>query len=163
MTATLKNILTGKNSRQGLWILPLIIVVIGFVSLSVSTEDFATSQNLSNLLKQAMPLIIVAIGQMIVILLGGMDLSVGSMISLTTALLSIDAPAVVTIPLVVVAAVMVGFINGFSVVRLNVHPIIATLSMQFIVLGVAKLIRPVAGGSVHEFLVQWVNGTIFGV
>ena len=107
MTATLKNILTGKNSRQGLWILPLIIVVIGFVSLSVSTEDFATSQNLSNLLKQAMPLIIVAIGQMIVILLGGMDLSVGSMISLTTALLAIDAPAVVTIPLVVVAAVMV--------------------------------------------------------
>ena len=163
MTATLKNILTGKNSRQGLWILPLIIVVIGFVSLSVSTEDFATSQNLSNLLKQAMPLIIVAIGQMIVILLGGMDLSVGSMISLTTALLAIDAPAVVTIPLVVVAAVMVGFINGFSVVRLNVHPIIATLSMQFIVLGVAKLIRPVAGGSVPEFLVQWVNGTIFGV
>lgn len=163
MSQTLKNILTGKNSRQGLWVLPLLIVVIGCVALAVSTEDFATSQNLSNLLKQAMPLIIVAIGQMIVILLGGMDLSVGSVISLTTVLLSLDAPASVTLPLVVLAAVMVGFINGFSVVRLNVHPIIVTLSMQFIVLGVAKLIRPVAGGSVPDFLVQWVNGTFFGV
>jgi ribose transport system permease protein len=163
MTTTLRRILTGKNSRQGLWILPLILVVVGTIVLSVSTENFASSQNLSNLLKQAMPLIIVAIGQMIVVLLGGMDLSVGSMISLTTALLAIDAPAIITVPVAIFAAVTVGFINGFSIVRLNVHPIIATLSMQFIVLGVAKLIRPVAGGSVPEFLVQSVNGTIFGI
>ncbi|MEO1705491.1 MAG: hypothetical protein AAFR50_09180, partial [Pseudomonadota bacterium] len=68
----------GKNSRQGNWWAPLGIIVITVGLLLATTDDFASSQNASNLLAQAMPLIIVAIGQMIVIVLAGMDLSVGS-------------------------------------------------------------------------------------
>ncbi|MEO1797936.1 MAG: ABC transporter permease [Pseudomonadota bacterium] len=153
----------GKNSRQGNWWAPLGIIVITVGLLFATTDDFASSQNASNLLAQAMPLIIVAIGQMIVIVLAGMDLSVGSVMSLTTAILALDGSPLVLIPLVFLAAVSVGLINGVAIVRLNVHPIIATLSMQFIVLGIAQLLRPVAGGSVPDVVVTLVTGSLLGI
>ncbi len=160
---TLKRFTSAKHSRQGLWYVPLVVIAIGIVALSLYTDNFATTQNFSNLLAQALPLIIVAIGQMIVIVLGGMDLSVGSVISLTTAILALDASPFLLIPGVFLAAIVVGFINGFSIVRLNVHPIIATLSLQFIVAGIARLLRPVAGGSVPDVVVGAVNGQVFGI
>ncbi len=153
----------GKNSRQGNWSAALGIILATTLLLLVTTDDFATPQNASNLLAQAMPLIIVAIGQMIVIVLAGMDLSVGSVISLTTAILALNGSPVVLIPLVFLVAAGIGFVNGIAIVRLNVHPIIATLSMQFIVLGIAQLLRPVAGGSVPDLVVRLVTGSVLGV
>jgi len=153
----------GSNSRQGNWWASLVIILATSALLLLTTDDFATGQNASNLLSQAMPLIIVAIGQMIVIVLAGMDLSVGSVMSLTTAILALDGSPFVLIPLVFIAAVSVGLVNGVAIVRLNVHPIIATLSMQFIVLGLAQLLRPVAGGSVPDVVVSFVTGTLLGV
>ena len=153
----------GKNSRQGNWWAALLIILLTTVLLITTTDDFATPQNASNLLAQAMPLIIVAIGQMIVIVLAGMDLSVGSVMSLTTAILALDGSPFILIPLVFLAATAVGLVNGIAIVRLNVHPIIATLSMQFIVLGIAQLLRPVAGGSVPEVVVTLVTGSVLGI
>lgn len=155
--------LFGSNSRQGNWWAALLIIFLTTVLLIATTDDFATPQNASNLLAQAMPLIIVAIGQMIVIVLAGMDLSVGSVMSLTTAILALDGSPIILIPLVFLAATTIGLVNGVAIVRLNVHPIIATLSMQFIVLGIAQLLRPVAGGSVPDVVVILVTGTLLGV
>lgn len=153
----------GRNSRQGNWLAALVIIAATTLLLFVTTEDFATPQNASNLLAQAMPLIIVAIGQMIVIVLAGMDLSVGSVMSLTTAILALDGSPLVLIPLVFLAAISVGLVNGIAIVRLNVHPIIATLSMQFIVLGIAQLLRPVAGGTVPDVVMTLVTGSLLGI
>lgn len=153
----------GKNSRQGNWWAPLVLIVATTALLIATTVNFATPQNTSNLLAQAMPLLIVAIGQMIVIVLAGMDLSVGSVMSMTTAILALDGSPLVLIPLAFVAAASVGLVNGVAIVKLNVHPIIATLSMQFIVLGIAQLMRPVAGGSVPDIVVTAVSGTVLGV
>lgn len=160
---TIRRSASPKYSRQGLWYVPLVVAVIGVIALSLHTDNFATAQNLSNLLAQAMPLVIVAIGQMIVILLGGMDLSVGSVISLTTAILALDAHPAILIGTVFIAAALVGLINGISIVKLGVHPIIATLSLQFIVAGIARLLRPVAGGSVPDIIVQAVTGSLLGM
>ena len=153
----------GKNTRQGNWWAALLCIVAMILLLLIATDDFATYQNISNLLAQAMPLIIVAIGQMIVIILAGMDLSVGSVMSLTTAILALEGPPLLLVVSVFVAASCVGMINGVAIVRLNVHPIIATLSMQFVVLGIAQLLRPVAGGSVPDGIVSLVTGSLFGV
>lgn len=155
--------LFGKKSRQGNWWAALVLIVAMIILLSTATENFATPENASNLLARAMPLLIVAIGQMIVIILAGMDLSVGSVISMTTAILALDGSPLVLIPLVFLAAATIGLINGVTIVKLNVHPIIATLSMQFIVLGIAQLLRPVAGGDVPEIVVRAVNGSVFGI
>ncbi|MCW1920524.1 ABC transporter permease [Rhodobacter sp. KR11] len=155
--------LMGRNSRQGMWAMPLgVAVVIGAV-LSFGTAQFATAENLWNLVTQAMPLVITAIGQMLVVLVGGLDLSVGSVISFTTAILALDAPAWVLIPAVFVLAAGIGFINGFVVTRFRVHPIIVTLSTQYIVLGVTRILRPTSGGTVPEVVIAAVSGSLWGV
>ena len=155
--------LTGRQSRQGLWFAPLLVAIAIAAYLALSAPNFVGSENLLNLVAQAMPLTITAIGQMFVVVVGGLDLSVGSLISFTTAILALDSPGYVLIPAVLAFAVLVGLINGLAVTRLNVHPIIATLAMQYIILGATRVLRPVAGGTVPPVVLKAVNGFVFGV
>lgn len=163
MRSTVKKLFTGQESRQGMWLLPLIGFIVLAVILSVQTQQFFSAENLYNLVAQAMPLIITAIGQMFVILLGGLDLSVGSVISFTTAILALEGPGFVLIPAVFLLAGLVGFTNGFVVTRFHVHPIIATLSMQYILLGITRTLRPVSGGTVPDIVISAVAGSFLGV
>ncbi|MGL6208816.1 MAG: hypothetical protein ACRC14_03180, partial [Paracoccaceae bacterium] len=112
MIARLRSGLSTRRSRQGLWAVPLGIIVGLGVLLTLGTDQFATRENLFNLIAQAMPLLIAAIGQLFVILVGGLDLSVGSVISFSTAILALDGPAILLIPAVFVLAGLVGLING---------------------------------------------------
>jgi ribose transport system permease protein len=163
MKQALFNIMTGHQSRQGLWALPLLMALAIILFLTVRTDHMLRPDNLFNLLAQAMPLIITAVGQMFVVLVGGLDLSVGSVISFTTAILALGGPAYILIPAVFLLAALIGFTNGIAVARLNVHPIIATLAMQYIILGVTLVLRPVAGGSVPRIVIDSVSGTFLGV
>ena len=163
MSLSLMKLMTGRGSRQGLWLLPLVLMIAMVVWLSLSTSQFVQSGNLANLVTQAMPLLITAVGQMFVILVGGLDLSIGSVVSFTTAILALDAPAYLLIPAVFVLAAGIGLVNGYCVTRLNVHPIIATLATQYIILGVTRILRPVSGGTVPD-VVRWsVSGSVLGV
>ena len=163
MHRSLFNILSGRNTRQGLWGLPLLVALLISLWLTVETTQFATAENLFNLVAQAMPLIIAAIGQLVVVLIGGLDLSVGSVISFTTAVLALDQPAIVLIPAVFLLAALIGLINGLAITRFNVHPIIATLSTQYIVLGITRILRPVSGGTVPEIVIDAVSGSFLGI
>ena len=154
---------SARRSRHGLWGVPLVIAVALVALLCVGTEQFATRENLFNLIAQAMPLLIAAIGQLFVILVGGLDLSVGSIISFSTAVLSLDGPAVVLIPAVFMLAAVVGLINGLVITRMGVHPIIATLAMQYVLLGITRILRPVSGGTVPDLVIAAVQGSVFGV
>ena len=78
MIALIRSGFSTRRSRQGLWGVPLVIAIALGALLSVGTDQFATRENLFNLVAQAMPLLIAAIGQLFVILVGGLDLSVGS-------------------------------------------------------------------------------------
>jgi ribose transport system permease protein len=156
-------IILRSNSRYGLWTIPLLVAIACCAGLAASTGDFATSQNILNLVAQAAPLILVSIGQMIVILVRGLDLSVGSVVSLTTAILSLNAPVYLTVPAAILMAALVGLLNGISVTRFMVHPIIATLSVMGITQGVTLFIRPSAGGSVASEIVFLVSGQVLGV
>lgn len=156
-------VLSARNSRHGLWFLPLLVGLAGGAALAATAADFATTQNLLNLTAQAAPLLLVSIGQMLVVLVRGLDLSVGSVISLSTAILSIDAPATVTISAVFVMALAVGLVNGVAVTRFHVHPIIATLSVTGIAQGITMLVRPVAGGTIPPIVTMLVNGEVLGI
>jgi ribose transport system permease protein len=155
--------LTGRHTRHGLWVLPALIAVAIAVLLALRAPDFLGWANTSNLVAQTMPLMITAIGQMFVVIIGGLDLSVGSLISLTTAVLALGGPPWLLIPAVFLIAALVGWINGTVTTRLNVHPIIATLAMQYILLGITRILRPVAGGNVPEIVISSVAGSIAGI
>jgi ribose transport system permease protein len=163
MIALIRSGFSTRRSRHGLWGVPLVIVVALVALLSVGTDQFATHENLFNVVAQATPLLIAAIGQLFVILVGGLDLSVGSVISFSTAILSMDGPEILLIPAVFVLAGLVGLINGLVITRLNVHPIIATLAMQYILLGITRILRPVSGGEVPAIVVAAVQGSVLGV
>lgn len=163
MTQSILRLFSTKSSRQGMWMLPLVFALAISVWLSIQTAQFFTIGNLSNLLAQGMPLAITAIGQMLVIVIGGLDLSVGSVISFTTAVLALGGSAFILIPAVFVLAALIGATNGIIITRFNVHPIIATLSMQYVLLGATRILRPVSGGSVPEAIISSVSGTLFGI
>lgn len=163
MIGWFKSGFSARRSRHGLWGVPLVITVALMTILSIGTEQFATRDNLFNLVAQAMPLLIAAIGQLFVILVGGLDLSVGSIISFSTVILSLDGPAVVLIPAVFVLAALVGLINGLVITRMGVHPIIATLAMQYVLLGITRILRPVSGGTVPDLVIAAVQGSVLGV
>ncbi|MBV9247313.1 MAG: ABC transporter permease [Methylobacteriaceae bacterium] len=163
MTQSFSRLLTGKRGRQGLWFVPLLVSLAIAVFLATSAPDFLRSENLLNLVAQAMPLTITAIGQMFVVVVGGLDLSVGSLISFSTAILSLGGPGSILIPGVFVLAVLIGLTNGLAVTRLNVHPIIATLAVQYVILGVTRILRPVAGGTLPQFVIRAVSGHLFGI
>jgi len=163
MIAWVRSGFSTRRSRQGLWGVPLVIALGLVLALSLGTGQFATRENLFNLVAQAMPLLIAAIGQLFVILVGGLDLSIGSVISFTTAILSLDGPAALLIPGVFVLAGLVGMVNGLVITRMGVHPIIATLAMQYILLGITRILRPTSGGTVPEIVIQAVQGSVLGI
>jgi len=111
---------------------------------SVSSDVFPTSRNFNNLIRQAVALGIVSIGQTLVLLTAGIDLSVGSVISLTTCLTTglIHGRGHLVLPvtaLVIVAALFIGFCNGVLIIKTHVSPLIVTLAMMSVVQGAVFL------------------------
>jgi ribose transport system permease protein len=162
-TPYLRKLFTGQNSREGLWVFPLGMCLVAAAVLAARSSIFLDSTNLLNLVSQATPMILATLGQLIVVLIGGLDLSVGSVISMTTAILVLDAPLGILLAGVFAFALFVGLTNGLIIAKLNVHPIIATLSTMSIVQGMTMFIRPVAGGETPAAIVQLVSTGPFGI
>jgi ribose transport system permease protein len=109
---------------------------------SILSSSFLEKDNLLNIGRQAAPLAIVAFGQTIVILAGGIDVSVSAVISLTTVVVSTEmgsdpgmvAPAVL---LVLAIGLVVGLANGILISRLGTDPFVTTLAALLILQGAA--------------------------
>lgn len=121
------------------------LLLIVLVSV-VASPNFRTSRNIFNVLRQAVALGLVSVGQTIVILSGGIDLSVGATISLvavyTSGLMAGEPGLTVVIPIMLLTtgvALLVGLFNGVLVTRLKVAPFIATLGVGSIVQGFVLL------------------------
>ncbi len=127
------------------------LLLVVFASMCVYSESYRSAYNVTNVLVQCVPLACVSLGQTLVIISGGIDLSVGSTISVCTAiaarLMGSDNPAQVLLGVVVVFAFAagVGLVNGAGVNYLKVPPMITTLCTSTILEGVALWILPVAG------------------
>ena len=138
---------------------PLFIIygflVIMFISGLLVFPVFRSRINISFLMNQAIILGIVSLGQTIPILLSGLDMSVGSVMSLSTTLAVVLLRGPVwTFPLafiaIMAAGAAVGYINGLGVARLNMEPIIVTLSTMIVISGAALFVLPVPGGFLPE-------------
>jgi ribose transport system ATP-binding protein len=124
------------------------------VYTTVQSPYFLTERNLGNLVIQVVPLALVSIGQMTVILLGGIDLSVGPVISLVTAIASftiVNGPLGLSgVVLCLAIGLLVGALNSALIVWLRIPDLISTLATYSVVLGMALVVRPSPGGSVSE-------------
>ncbi len=158
-------------------VLPFFLIG-ALIIFSLLSSHFLSIQNLTNVARQSVYLVLVSLGQMVVLITGGFDLSVGTAIALTSV---VSATAMVTLAsmfpdyvwLVIFlgfvagfgAAVLIGSLNGLGVAQFGVSPFIMTLGVQSVGAGIALFITggvPVSGLP-YEFGDFFGFGRIFGV
>ena len=124
----------------------LIVLLMVMIYFATQNDRFASLGNLRAVLIAAAPFALIALGQTIVILTGGIDLSVGSVIALgamVAAWLSLRLPADqiwLAAALAVAAGILAGLINGVMVAYLDIPPFVATLGMLTAASGFAYVI-----------------------
>jgi ribose transport system permease protein len=129
--------LATRLRNQGIFVI-LLLIVVGCV---VFVPDFATHDNLFNVLKRAVPLGLIAIGQTFVVVGGSLDLSVDISISAIAVLVSLMLNGHIEniVPAVIAALVVgmfIGLVNGLIVTKLKVNAFIATLGTKLILQGI---------------------------
>jgi ribose transport system permease protein len=117
------------------------VLVAMIVAASLTTSSFATSFNLQNVVAAASVLALVAVGQTFVMLTGGIDLSVGSVMSFITVIAATymngsDGKILSGILLCVGFGALFGLANGLLITVLRVQPIIATLGAMTVIQGI---------------------------
>jgi ribose transport system permease protein len=132
----------------GVFILIVVLIAVG----AIMTDRFATANNLRNVVRFSASTLFVSLGQTVVVLIGGIDLSVGAVISLAgTVAAGLFAGDISrlwwAVPVVLFMGGSVGVINALLIVRLRIHSLIATLGMAAILQGLALLYsdRPING------------------
>ena len=143
-----------------LYILLILLILIAAASL----PNFLTLLNLSNIILRSVTLLAVSIGQTMVLLVAGIDLSVSGVVALTTVLASYTMN--INIALGIAGALLaggaVGFFNGLGVTKLKVNPFIMTLASLSIVQGIALYLRPYPGGHIPLVYIQGILKDIGG-
>jgi galactofuranose transport system permease protein len=139
---------TGGTKRLPTRFLPVVatfgLFVLMFAGGSLRYESFASGQVLLNLLIDNSFLVVLAVGMTFVILTGGIDLSVGSVVALSTmvaaALLRAGWPPVVVMLLVLVGGAVFGLAMGAVIHYLEIQPFIVTLAGMFLARGLCYVI-----------------------
>ncbi|MBE0689830.1 MAG: ABC transporter permease, partial [Anaerolineae bacterium] len=142
-------------SRVWAWVFLGILIVFFVVSVPIASDGsvtFLTVRNSQNILVAITPVLLLGLGQTFVIIAGGIDLSVGWMMSLASVIsalviretFNVGQPLLVAVIIGLAAAVVgtgiAGFLNGIIIARLKVPAFIVTLGSSFIVRGVAFLL-----------------------
>lgn len=155
---------SGLTQKMGPFFgLALIIIV-----LSIISEDFLTVGNILNVLRQISINALIAFGMTFVILTGGIDLSVGSIVALSGAITAgamvggMDTGLAITLGLT--AGALMGMFNGFLIAKWKVAPFIATLATMTIYRGLTLVYtegRPITG--LNENFAFVGRGYLFGI
>jgi len=136
---------------EGRALIALVIIVAIFAVLS---DNYLTTGNLTTITKQVAFNAIVALGMLMVILNGGIDLSVGSTVGLTAAVAGnlfrgldlplsqaiMFPPVWVIVILSVAVGMLVGYLNGLLIAKLNLAPFIVTLGMLYVARGLTQVL-----------------------
>jgi ribose transport system permease protein len=148
-----------KSSKQALQKLgPLIGLIIITVILSIVSTDFFTLDNIFNVLRQVSINALIAFGMTFVILTGGIDLSVGSILALSSAItagmLANGMDPILAMLIGLGSGAVMGAINGLFITKGKVAPFIATLATMTIFRGLTLVYtdgRPITGLSNSSF------------
>ena len=134
---------------QTFWV--FIAVIVASLALSFATDSFATSKNLYNITRNVTFVAIIALGMTLVIITGGIDLSVGSVLCLCSMVLAVVMHAGYSIEVGIAAsiatALVVGAFNGILIAYVGLPSFVVTLGM----LSVARSLAMVASGNTVVF------------
>lgn len=143
-------------------VLAWLVVAAVWIAASLLTRGFGAYGHLRYLLELAAVIGLVAAGQTLVVIGGGIDLAVGAVITVTAILLPLlsvawDPTGLVGVAATLLVAAGIGFLNGIGIAALRVQPLIMTLAMATLLQGLLVI---VAGGSaitVRNPVVEWLG------
>lgn len=148
-----------RKNASAQWIPSMMILVVMFALTAYLQGNLLSRRGLTNLINSYFPLVLMAIGQMAVMVSGCIDLSNGSALSLISCVLAVtmnkDNPASgwAALGLAVLVMVITALMNGFIVGYMRVPPVIATFATSYMYMGAALYIMPRPGGA----CVNWMQ------
>lgn len=132
------------RSREFFWDqMPLFALIVLCIVATILSTRFLSPVNINNVFMQSAVISVIAIGMTFVIISGGFDLSVGSVVALSGcagAFVMVEAGILLGVAAGVAIGALVGLVNGLIVTRLDVNPFIATLGTMVLVRGATFLI-----------------------
>ena len=150
-----------------------VLLAVLCIVLAILNPSFISGANLQNLARLIGIYGIFSIGLGLVIITGGIDLSVGSVFALLGVLLSIflvewHLPAAIAVLLVVAIATFLGFVNGFLITRIKIQPFIVTLCGLLFYRGLARFVasdetKGFGAAAGFETLQSLATGSLFGI
>lgn len=133
----------------------LILLLVAIIVNAILQPSFFTLESMNNNLRVFLPLIILVVGQAIVMLGGGIDISVGGIVSIVNTILATQVGLNGTpekmwqfVAISILAGLAAGALNGFFIAYLRLQPIITTYATSFIFFGLALYILPNPGGGI---------------
>lgn len=149
------------------WALALILLILGLIATAIFQPAFFTPRTLANNLRTYLPLVLLAVAQTVIVIGGGIDLSLGAILTLSSVVMvQTFGPepdpglgrTLSGLVLGLLVGTVAGGVNGFCVAYLRLQPIIATFATAFVWGGLALWVLPQPGGSVPGVLQEFVRG-----
>lgn len=128
-----------KRQEVGIFVIFVVLCAI----IGIIAPKFLLPQNIINILRQISTVGVMAVGQAMVIIVAGIDLSVGSVLALSSCITAVLARSMdpwIAMTIALTAGALAGMLSGLLVVKIGITPFIATLGMQMITRGLAFLI-----------------------
>jgi ribose transport system permease protein len=148
----------------------LVILAAMFTLTAVLQRNFFETKAIVRNINAFMPLILMTMGQAVVIIAGGLDLSAGTALSLLTCVLttvmkkSDPLTGVYALAAAFAVAMAIGVINGVGIGYLRIPPVIITFATSYLWLGTGLFLRPVPGGEAVDWFRAFYNaGLVEGV
>lgn len=140
-----------KNKLQSFITLTILIGIAAF--MTIASDKFLSPINLTNILRQVSLTVIIAVAATFVMISGGLDLSVGSVLAfssvITAKLAATGYPVFMAVLIGVLCGGGFGFLNGILIVKTKIPPVIATLGSMYIARGLAFIVSngvPIVNG-----------------
>ena len=152
--------------RRNVWTLGLVGLLVVFLALTKMTQPNYGAPGIQGLAISILPIAFAAVAQAIVVISGGIDLSVGSMMALASVTSAVlmkdqgDAFGVAVVVGVLLLGLTAGAINGGLIVATKVPDIVVTLAMSFVWAGTALLILNTPGGGAAPWLMAIISGPL---
>jgi len=145
--------------KENLGIIIALLVLCVFLAVNpLTSASFLTQQNIFNILRQISSNLYLACGMTMVIILGGIDLSVGSVIALSGCIAAgcvarYDMPIVIALSAGLGIGILVGMFNGYVIAKTTIPPFITTLATMNIARGLAQIYT--GGSPVRVVSSEW--------
>jgi ribose transport system permease protein len=149
--------------KKNAWVAGLLALLIVLLVLTKVIQPSFGMSGLESVARAALPFAFATAGMAVVVIVGGIDLSVASMMAVcavTAAVLMERMAGVPAILIVLALGFVMGLINGGLIVLTRVPDIVVTLAMLFVWEGVALLILESPGGATTEWLKQSIRGSV---